>query len=266
MAGPFPGMDPWLEQPWLWGGVHTSLVTYLRDALQPLLGPKYVAAIEERLYVATADRIITPDIALRHDHGSRSSRTSATAVVEPDEAVVVEYVDDEVHEPYIEILTKNSDEQVVTVVEVLSPSNKDPGEGRSLYLKKQQEVLASPANLVEIDLLRAGSHTVAVRESDVLRAGSFDYLVAISRAQDRHKRSYFYARTVRDSLPRIAVPLQLGDADITLDLQPVLDKVYAAGVYDDRLQYSMPCIPRLRPDDEAWAREQIEAWRQTRSK
>jgi hypothetical protein len=258
-------MDPWLEQPWLWAGVHTSLVTYLRDALQPLLGRKYIASIEERLYVSTADRVITPDIALRHNQRSDLIRTAAAAVVEPDEAVVVEYVDDEIHEPYIEILARNTDEEVVSVIEVLSPSNKETGDGRSLYLKKQQEVLGSRANLVEIDLLRAGSHTVAVKESDVLRAGLFDYLVAVSRARDRHKRSYFYARTVRDRLPRIAIPLQPGDADITLDLQPILNKAYEAGLYDERLQYSRPCIPRLRPDDEAWARERIEAWQAARS-
>jgi hypothetical protein len=263
MAGPFPGMDPWLEHPSLWPGVHTRLITYVADELQIMLGGRYVAAIEERLYISTADRTIVPDVVLRRSHDDRHS-TASTAVIEPDEALVVELVDDEVHEPYIEILDRTSGQQVVTVIELLSSSNKEQGEGRSLYLKKQQEVLSSSANLVEIDLLRGGLPGVAVSESDVLRAGFYDYLVAISRARDRQKRSLFYSRTVRDRLPRIAIPLQASDADITLDLQPLLNKVYEAGQYGDRIQYSKPCIPRLRPDDEIWARDQIALWQAAR--
>lgn len=51
MPGPFPGMDPYLERPDLWPDVHQSLITYIRDALQPQLRPRYHARIGERLYV-----------------------------------------------------------------------------------------------------------------------------------------------------------------------------------------------------------------------
>ena len=47
----FPGMDPYLESPLLWPGVHTSLIVYFRDQLQPLLRPRYLATIEERVYL-----------------------------------------------------------------------------------------------------------------------------------------------------------------------------------------------------------------------
>jgi len=33
----FPGMDPYLENPQLWPGVHTRLIVYLADQLQLLL-------------------------------------------------------------------------------------------------------------------------------------------------------------------------------------------------------------------------------------
>jgi hypothetical protein len=35
MATVFPGMDPYLEDPQIWPGVHSALVVYIRDQLQP---------------------------------------------------------------------------------------------------------------------------------------------------------------------------------------------------------------------------------------
>jgi hypothetical protein len=49
MAMIFPGMDPYLEAPPLWPGVHASMIVYIRDQLQPLIRPRYLAAIEERV-------------------------------------------------------------------------------------------------------------------------------------------------------------------------------------------------------------------------
>lgn len=46
----FPGMDPYLERPQLWTGVHSRLIVYLADQLEPLLRPRYVSAVEERVY------------------------------------------------------------------------------------------------------------------------------------------------------------------------------------------------------------------------
>jgi len=44
--------------------------------------------------------------------------------------------------------------QLVTVLELLSPSNKRPGPDREQYLAKRQQLLASSVHLVELDLLR----------------------------------------------------------------------------------------------------------------
>jgi hypothetical protein len=44
----------------------------------------------------------------------------------------------------------------VTVLEILSPTNKRPGRGRRIYEDTRMEVLASRTHLVEIDLVRAG--------------------------------------------------------------------------------------------------------------
>jgi hypothetical protein len=262
MSGPFPGMDPWLENAHIWQGVHNAFITYAAEALQPLIRPRFVAAVEARVYISSTGRGIVPDVALRRGRDPNSQR--AQAVMEADEALVLEHVNDEISESYIEILDLKTNQEVVTVIELLSSSNKVRGEGQDLYLKKQREVLNSTASLIEIDLIRRGPHVLAVPEIE-LPVGVYDYLTAINRSWDRARRSFVYPRTIRQRLPRIAVPLQSDAEGAILDLQAILDRVYDAGAFEDRLDYSQPCIPRLRPDDEAWAKERVQAWQASRS-
>jgi hypothetical protein len=258
-------MDPWLERPSLWSGIHTRLITYIADGLQPLLGRRYAAAVEERVYVSSVGRSLVPDVSVRRQATSRKGGTpTKSALLEADEAIELEVADEEVREAYIRILDLETKQQVVTVIEVLSPGNKKRGAGRTSYLSKQREVMHSKANFVEIDLLRSGRHVLALPEERVADLGVYDYLVSVCRKEVRSKRFTLYPRTVRQRLPRIATPLRSGDSDVTLDLQVVVDRLYEAGVYEDRLDYSKPCIPRLRPDDEAWARERIAQWQAAR--
>ena len=76
--------------------------------------------------------------------------------------------------------------RLVTSLEVLSLSNKTPGEhGRELFLRKQKELLASKVNLVEIDLLRGGEHATAVPlEQALAECGAFDYHVCVHPFDD----------------------------------------------------------------------------------
>jgi hypothetical protein len=261
MAGPFPGMDPWLENPYLWQGVQNRFITYLADALTPIIRPRYVAAVDARVYVSGTGRKIVPDLMLQKRRDKPFQSSSTVVAIEPDEALVVEAVQDEIHEAFIEVIDLEHKQEIVTVIEIISHDNKLRGEGRELYTEKQREILHSPANLVEIDLLRGGPHVVAASESDVLRWGPYDYLVAINRAWDRNMRTLLYPRTVRDPLPKIPIPLREEDGAATIDLQRLMDHLYDAGAFDVSLDYSKPCIPRLRPDDESWAQERIKSWR-----
>ena len=52
MQTPFPGMDPYLERRGLWEEVHTDLITSIRQFLTPLLRPRYLVAIEQRIYLS----------------------------------------------------------------------------------------------------------------------------------------------------------------------------------------------------------------------
>ncbi len=68
MPSPFPGMDPYLESHW--GDVHTSFVTYARDALQKRLPADLRARIEECVSVESPlekDRKRKPDVRVVED-------------------------------------------------------------------------------------------------------------------------------------------------------------------------------------------------------
>jgi hypothetical protein len=250
MAMVFPGMDPYLEDPLLWPGIHNSLIVYIRDQLQPQLRPRYIAAIEERVFVEGPDRQIVPDVWIER---ARSSAGTAVAVWPADEPVVVQVPELEMHESYLEILDRHSGQAVVTVIEVVSPTNKFPGPGRSSYLAKQRDVRASTAHLVEIDLLRAGQHVLAAPEWVARGRGPYDYLVSVNRSTPPRDKFDLYAKTVRQRLPRVHIPLADGDPDVTVDLQAAIEQTYEAGSYRDRINYAAPCVPPLPAEDQAWA-------------
>ena len=260
MAMIFPGMDPYLEDPAIWPGVHSRMVIYLADALQPRLGDRYVTAVEERVYLEKPPggtmRAIVPDVSLRAAGGWEDG--GGAAVLEMVTPVVIEDEPVEVREPYVQVLDLHTGQRIVTVIELLSPANKRRGEGREAYRRKQSEVRYSDSHLVEIDLLRDGEHTLAVSEASARRRTRFDYAVCVHRA-NTFSRFEFYPCVLRKRLPCIRVPLAEGDADVPLDLQAVLEKTYAAGSYHLRLSYAAPPAPPLFPADEAWVRERITA-------
>jgi len=222
MNTPFPGMDPYLEHPALWTAVHTRLMVWLAHQLAPLLRPRYVASVEERVFLK------------------------------------VEEV--EVREHYIEVLDRCQDLKVVTVIEVVSPSNKAPGPGRDAYLAKQREVLGAECHLVEIDLLRRGQHVVSVPHRQARAVSPYDYLICVNRWPNR-KRFELVGCRLRERLPRIGLPLAHPDPDAPLDLQTALDQAYEDGSYMLRVRYDAPCEPSLDAADQQWADERWAAYR-----
>jgi len=257
MPSPFPGMDPYLEQHSLWPDVHQSLITYSRDALQAHLRPRYHARIGERLYVIPPQRPIYPDVTVtRRPPVDRPATVHQRSVLTADQPVVIVAPADPVREPFIEILDLTQGGRVVTVIEVLSPANKTPGETHDIYRRKQEEVLASNAHLVEIDLLRQGVHTVAVPAPYLTPYQPWHYVICVSRATNR-ERFEVYVRTMRQRLPRIAIPLQAPDPDVVLDLQAVFERCYEYGAYNDLIDYRAHPEIKLSPEDAAWVDEHL---------
>ena len=253
MKMPFPGMDPYLEHPALWPSFHTRLMVAIASQLRPLIRPRYYAQVEERLVIEEQGEDRIPDVAVKkvRDTGP----PIATALI--DTPLVVETEDRMRREHFVTIHDRYQDMKVVTTIEVLSPTNKTAGPGRRAYRRKQRETLASDCHLVEIDLLRRGTHTLAVREESI-QAPPYDYLICVSRSPDRG-RFELYPRGLRERLPRIGIPLNPPDADAPLDLQAAVEHVYVEADYVLVVRYDQPCRPRLTATDQQWA---FERWRE----
>ena len=138
-------------------------------------------------------------------------------------------------------------EQRVTVLEMLAPVHKRPGEGRQAHLDKRAALLESSVHLVEIDLLRQGPRMPL---EDTLSPA--DYLVVVSKASERPVGDV-RPLGLRQPLPVLPIPLLPPDPDIPLDLGQALHTAYARARYDLRIDYTQPPAPALLPEDTAWA-------------
>ena len=245
MPSPFPGMDPYLEAAALWPGVHQRLITYTADVLQSNLRGRYHVLIGERVFIAAPPQSYYPDVTLVQ-YPPLHEPDSVVAVAEPDTPTATGfYLEEAQRQPFIEIVHISSRE-VVTVLEILSPSNKS-SVGREEYVHKQQHLLASSTHLVEIDLLRTGEHTVAC-PPERLRT-PYHYVMCINRARQGWAA---YAVALAQRLPRIGIPLQTPDADTILDLQTLFTRCYDNGDYADFLDYRRAPTPPLSGSDAAW--------------
>ncbi len=255
MPSPFPGMDPYLEDPEFFPGLHDRLISRISDVLRTELPSPYYAEIRSRVWIEHRESSGEPDVnVLRSAQpGKPEPRAGTATVAARSHSVPVEM--EEMRELCVEIYTVRGKQQLETAVEVLSPSNKKPGEdARDLYVRKQRDMIRNRVNLVEIDLLRGGTHATAVpRETAIRRAGAFDYHVGLYRMDEPDRRSVYPIR-LEEPLPRIAVPLLPGDADVILDLQAVFTHCYDLGPYHVRSPYlEHQPEPPLTPEQAAWA-------------
>ena len=288
MPSPFPGMDPYLETPARWTDVHQSLITYIRDALQPQVRPHYHARLGERLYIltppqtmypdalitqqplreapATAERVATPaeasdtdvpdtgvsdtDVPDKDVADTDASEAADDTAPPLDEPFILTFLPDERREPFVEIVHTAGDE-VVTIIEVLSPTNKAAGEGRRRYRQKQRAILNSAIHLVEIDLLSQGVPALALSSQAQEKVPPHRYLVCVRRAPER-ARCELYPIPLPERLPRLGVPLRAPDPDVGLDLGAVLTRCYDNGGYADLIDYRKPPPVPLSQEEAAW--------------
>ena len=264
MSSPFPGMDPFLEHPDYFPDLHGAMHVYIRETLQCSLPAPYFAVIDERLWVETSARYIEPDASVLYGDSTvaESSVASGAALRAPTRPLVFETTHDQHREPYVEIRTRLAEggERIVTAIELLSLSNKTPGQrGRELYLEKQGEILGSQVHLVEIDLLRAGEHTTPMSLERLRRKASpFDYHISVHRF-DQRGRFFIYPWRLADPLPVIGIPLLPDDGEVPLDLQAVLNRCYETGPYQRRVVYDPDrIVPPLTAQQTEWVQRLLE--------
>lgn len=255
MPSPFPGMDPYLESPQIWPDVHHGLISGIQAALSPDLRPRYVARVELRVYISDDDdpgrEALVPDVRVEATSPRKGTKklngAVALAIAEP--LIVPSLLDEEIKEAYLKI-THIESEALVTIIEVLSPTNKIRGaRGRTSFMEKRSQILNSDVHWVEIDLLRAGVPSVT---RPPLRPS--DYRVLVSRAGRRTSARY-WPIGIRQALPVVGIPLRGKDPDVPLDLGEVFRTIYDRAAYDLSLDYRKEPQPPLEGEDAKWARD-----------
>jgi Protein of unknown function (DUF4058) len=244
---PFPGMNPYLENPVFWSELHHRLITAIADAIEVNIPPQYRVAIEQRNYLSDdSDGILVgiPDISVFSKQAAThqiSSTTQATA----EGITVMMPMPENVTESYLEI-QEIATGFVVTTIEILSPKNKRAGEGRKAYESKRRKVLASHSHLVEVDLLRSGKPMLVLGE-----VPASDYQIVVSRSEMRPKAK-LYAFSVQQPIPSFSLPLQSEDIEPILDIQSLLNSIYNRARYYLTIDYNLEPVPPLKPDTAAW--------------
>jgi hypothetical protein len=228
-------MDPYLEDPVFWPDFHGTFVPAWREVVGRQLPDNYEARLDEQVKLielpAGRERLIRPDVGVfQHETASASSNTGAVATLEP--AILTLPVVEEVRDVWIEIYHR-PDRQLVAVLELLSPSNKQ-GSGRGQYMLKRNALLMEGVHLVELDLLRTGER---LPTQEPLPTGEYYFMV--SRA-NRRPKCEVYSWTREDKLPVVPTPLRAPDPDIFVDLAQVFRTTYERGLYDKSIDYSKP--------------------------
>ena len=266
MPAPFPGMNPYLEDPDIFPNLHDKLIVYMEEFIQPQLPKAYYAKASQRVWLEYAEGSRVPDVSvLRARRPDTRQEQGGTAIADSPVKITAPYIPwDEFHESYLEVYSKHHGEaRLITAIEVLGPTNKAPGEqARGAYGEKQMEILGSAVNLVEIDLLRGGRHTTAVPHKELLdRCGNIDYHVCVHHF-DQPKDFFIYPIQLPEKLPKVAIPLLPGDPSVQVDLQAILDLCYDRGPYRREINYSDdPPSPTLSPERLAWVKSLLASQR-----
>lgn len=245
MPNPFPGMNPYLEQPDFWSDFHNQLVASLARVLVPELLPKYRVVMDKWVYKVGGGAAIAigrPDVAVQQSRTQQPVQSVARATQATIQPIQVTLpLMEEVRQAYLEV-RDSATQAVVTTIEILSPANKR-GEGRRKYEMKRQQVLESLTNWVEIDLLRGGE-AFSSREQDF----SSHHRILVSRATARPIAD-LYAFNLGDRVPAFPLPLQPEDAEPIVDVQQLINDLYNQLGYDYFIDYrSSPPPPWSETD------------------
>lgn len=260
MKSPFPGMDPYIEACGLWEDFHGHLIEQLAESLAAAIPEHYVVRTGERAYLVLAERdevhehSFKPDVEILRTAGESAAGQVAVAEspAELEATVMRALIPTEYRESFIDIYAVRPQRQLVTSIEVLSPTNKRFGsEGWELYLRKRRGLLLGAANLVEIDLLRNG-HRMPMQDP----WPDSPYTLLVARREELPMCRVWRAGYQRH-VPAIPVPLAPPDADVRLDLQPLIGVIYSRFRYDQDIDYARPLEPPLDASETAWLDEQL---------
>jgi hypothetical protein len=245
MLSPFPGINPFLEHKLFWSDFHQSFLKEIKTRLVKLVGPKYYVQLDNQIYLHELSAKERGFIG-RSDLGLSTSQPATTGplrgVIPAPLHVPVPAVD--VEKIYFLVVRDLETQRLVTVVELLSHTNKYSGPDRDMYLGKRKNLISGSVNFVELDLLRGGPHM------PIPGLPSCDYCILVRRAMDGPVAG-LWPFSMRDPLPTIPIPLLSPDEDLSIDLQEIFHLVFDEGGYAPLL-YEFPVQPALTPTDASW--------------
>ena len=203
---PFPGMNPYLEHRHIWPDFHFSLVAGLANALGPRLPHNYRVDLKQRVEYEQPVGLPSPmpeddgPIRVRMPRGIKALWLRVETV------------------PHREL---------VTIVEVLSPTNKAPGKERNRYERKREVIVGSGANLVEIDLLRRWQPMPLETPPP-----PSDYRILVCRSL-KSPGALLYPFMVRQRIPKFTMPLLSEDEAHApeVDLGAIVDRLHHTARY-----------------------------------
>jgi hypothetical protein len=194
-------MDPYLEAQPYWADFHTAMIITMKAALQKLVPPGYSVWSDIHVWLHEPDaktrlRAVKPDtfVAREVGRGGTSQRIKTLAAPATSHLPAVRRTGPR----YLKIKETRTD-HVVTVVELLSPSNKKRGQDRDDYLSKRNLYFAEQINLVGLDLLRGGTRMPMGRPAPP----DSDYFALVCRSEDFPKTG-IWPISIRQSLPAAA--------------------------------------------------------------
>lgn len=233
MTSPFPGIDPYLEGS-MWSHVHHELASAILQLLAPKIAPAYFARIEPYTVTDTAPElglgIMYPDVGLFRPTDDDVSMVSEpeTAYVTPATITIPNIAPVEIRIPVIEIRDTDNN-RLITSIEILSPVNKRRP-GLAPYRTKRQRLIDSNVHLLEIDLLRYGTHPF-----EHPNLPDTHYFITLVRANA--KKTEIWGFNIQDTIPIVPIPLKQPDEDVLLDLRKALDMVYQRGLFELSIDY-----------------------------
>jgi hypothetical protein len=216
--GPFPGrIDPWAEDAHYFQQIHAGIIGHLLEQVQDkVFEMGYLAGRETSLQIAERRE---PDLYVQRQPNAPVksiekwdyAAAAAAALAEP--GVSVDWEIPELHALYIAELGTG---ELVTIVEVVSPSNKDDRKTILEYQQRRERLVRLGVNIVEIDLTRSVKHLL---EDKLAAAYAFHVAVYLPEQLPR-----LIGMDFGEPLKRVALPLR-GEV-VAMELQAAYDHAY----------------------------------------
>ncbi len=260
--GPFPHLiDPWAEAPRYFQQIHSGIINDILTQIQDTIFDMGYLAGKETSLLVTERR--EPDIFVPSHQTSSPSQSNwnytqaaSTVMAEPG----LELSGDAFPEPDAIHITHRETGDLVTIVEIISPRNKDRSSDMWDYIERRNRLIYSKGvNVVELDLTRS----VKRLTQDIL-AETYAYHVVVYMSDQKPR---FIGIDYGESLKRLALPLrhEVVGVDTQLAYDNAYQQAYIAShieVENRYLESELPFSSLLSDPQIREAVETVSRWRE----